>query len=347
MSRRARTLLVVLLGCAAALGFVPVAARAHPLAPSLLELREIQDGRFAVRWKSSAYRPTGTDVAPQLPAWCTRVGAETAQDGPTFVDRRFAVDCGERGLRAATVGVSDLDVSSTLALLRIELGDGRVIRALLDGTHPTFEVPERESRRDVTLGYLKLGGEHLLTGLDHLLFLLCLCLLVRDRHALLWTITAFTAGHSVTLTLATLGLVHFPQPAAEAGIALSIVLLAAELLRDEDVANGARASWMRRRPWAMAFAFGLLHGLGFAGALGALGLPAGEIPLALLAFNLGIELGQIAFVVALLVVARLARPVLARLPSGSIRVPAYAIGALAAFWFWSRAGSLIGALLPS
>lgn len=346
MSRRARTLLVVL-GCAATLGVAPLVARAHPLAPSLLELRQAPDGRFAVRWKSSAYRPTGTDVAPQLPEWCTRVGAETAQDGPTFVDRRFVVDCGERGLHAATVGVSDLDVSSTLALLRVELADGRVIRALLDGSHPTFEIPERESRRDVALGYLKLGGEHLLTGLDHLLFLLCLCLLVRERRALLWTISAFTAGHSVTLTLATLGLVHFPQPAAEAGIALSIVLLAAELLRDEDAAHGARASWMRRRPWGMAFAFGLLHGLGFAGALGALGLPAGEIPLALLAFNLGIELGQLAFVVALLAVAWLARPLLARLPSGSIRVPAYAIGALAAFWFWSRAGSLLGALLPS
>jgi hydrogenase/urease accessory protein HupE len=346
LSPRVHAIAVALLGALGTLALAPTSTSAHPLAPSLLELRETPDGRFAVRWKTSAYRPTGTEVAPRLPAWCTRVGAETAQDGPTFFDRSFVVDCGARGLHAATIGVSDLDASSTLALLRVELADGRVIRALLDGSRPELLIPERQSRREVALGYLELGVTHLLTGLDHLLFLLCLCLLVQERRALLWTITAFTAGHSVTLTLATLGMVRLPAPLAEAGIALSIVLLAAELLREEPAERGARAARLRR-PWAMAFVFGLLHGLGFAGALAALGLPPAEIPLALLAFNLGIELGQVAFVAALLVTARLARPLLARLPSRSIRVPAYAIGALAAFWFWSRAGLLLGALLQS
>jgi hydrogenase/urease accessory protein HupE len=321
-------------------------ADAHPLAPSLLELREIDAGRFAVRWKTSAYRPTGTRIAPVLPDWCTPADEETLRDGPGAIEYRFTLDCGERGLVGATLAVSDLDVSKTLALVRVELADGRLVRALLDGNRPELVVPERESRLDVARQYLELGVEHLLTGIDHLLFVLCLCLLVRGRRALLWTITSFTVGHSVTLTLATLGLVRFPQSIAETAIALSIVLLAAELLRD-DPASAAPASWIQRRPWGMAFAFGLLHGLGFAGALTEVGLPQSEIPLALLTFNLGIELGQLAFVAVVLVAAWLLRPLLAKLPPRAVRVPAYAIGSLAAFWFWSRAGLVLQELLRS
>lgn len=323
-------------------------AGAHPLAPSLLELRQTADGRFAVRWKTSAYRPTGARIAPLLPEWCTRIGDETTHDGPASIERRFVLDCGERGLVGATIGVSDLDVSRTLALVRVELADGRLVRSLLDGNRPSMAVPERESRLDVARQYVELGFEHLMTGIDHLLFVLCLCLLVRERRSLLWTITAFTVGHSVTLTLATLGLVSFPQSIAETAIALSIVLLAAEILRANAAGTTAPpASWIRRRPWAMAFTFGLLHGLGFAGALTEVGLPQSEIPLALLTFNVGIELGQLAFVLVVLLVAWLARPLLERLPARAVRIPAYAIGSLAAFWFWSRAGLVVQELFRS
>lgn len=323
-------------------------AHAHPLAPSLLELRQSDGGRFAVRWKTSAFRPTGAHLAPILPDWCTRTGEESASDDAAAVERRFAIDCGERGLHGATLGVTDLDVSRTLALVRVELADGTLVRELLDGARPTMVVPERQSRLDVARQYLDLGVEHLLTGIDHLLFVLCLCLLVRERRTLGWTITAFTAGHSVTLTLATLGFVRFPQSVAETAIALSIVLLAAELLRDDgSAAPPPPASWIRRRPWAMAFTFGMLHGLGFAGALSEVGLPPSEIPMALLTFNLGIEIGQLGFVLAVLLLAHLARPLLARLPARAVRVPAYAIGCVAAFWFWSRAGLVVQQLLRS
>jgi hydrogenase/urease accessory protein HupE len=321
-------------------------ADAHPLAPSLLELRQTEGGQFAVRWKTSAFRPTGAHLAPILPDWCRTVGDQTTQSDAAAVERRFSVDCGAQGLHGATLGVRDLDLSRTLALVRVEFADGTLVRELLDGARPTMVMPERQSRLDVARQYLELGIEHLLTGIDHLLFVLCLCLLVRERRTLAWTITAFTVGHSVTLTLATLGVVHFPQSIAETAIALSIVLLAAELLRDDGTASAAaRASWIRRRPWAMAFTFGMLHGLGFAGALSEVGLPASEIPLALLTFNVGIELGQLAFVLAVLVVARLARPLLARLPDRAVRVPAWAIGCVAAFWFWSRAGLVVEQLL--
>lgn len=348
---RARVRTGLALGVALACAPLGVAsvAHAHPLAPSLLELRQTDGGRFAVRWKTSAFRPTGARLAPILPEWCTRVGDETTQDDPAALERRFTVDCGERGLRGATLGVADLDVSRTLALVRVELADGTLVRELLDGARPATVVPERQTRLDVARQYLELGIEHLLTGIDHLLFVLCLCLLVPERRTLAWTITAFTAGHSVTLTLATLGLVRFPQSVAETAIAFSIVLLAAELLRDGGgvAQTPPPASWIRRRPWAMAFTFGLLHGLGFAGALSDVGLPQSDIPAALLTFNLGIEIGQLAFVLALLLLARLARPLLVRLPERAVRLPAYAIGCLAAFWFWSRAGLVVEQLLRS
>lgn len=334
------------LAVACVLLVAPRLVQAHPLAPSLLELRESGDGRFAVRWKTSAFRPTGAHLAPILPEWCIRVDDGTSSADAAAIERRFTIDCGERGLQGATLGVRDLDVSRTLALVRVELADGSLVRELLDGARATMLVPERQSRLDVARQYLELGIEHLLTGIDHLLFVLCLCLLVRERRTLAWTITAFTLGHSVTLTLATLGVVHFPQAVAETAIALSIVLLAAELLRDDGGTDTpAPASWIRRRPWAMAFAFGMLHGLGFAGALSEVGLPASEIPLALLTFNVGIELGQLGFVLAVLLLARLARPLLASLPPRAVRFPAWAIGCVAAFWFWSRAGIALQQLL--
>jgi len=333
--------LAAVVACIAAA--IPRAALSHPLAPSLLELREQDGGRVEVRWKTSAYRPTGSRIEPRLPDWCKPAGEPRWSDAATYREVRFTLECGARGLRDAVIGVSDLDVSRTLALVRIELADGRLVRALLDGTRSSMTIPERESRVDVALGYLELGVEHLLTGLDHLLFVLGLCLLVGERRALLWTITAFTVGHSVTLTLATFDLVRFPQSVAETAIAFSIVLLAAEILREDDGGVPER-SLIRRRPWAMAFGFGLLHGLGFAGALAEVGLPQAEIPLALFAFNVGIEVGQLGFVAVLLVAARLARPLIARLPAHAVRLPAYAMGSLAAFWFFSRAGVVLAEL---
>jgi hypothetical protein len=189
----------------------------------------------------------------------------------------------------------------------------------------------------VVRGYALLGVEHILTGWDHLLFVLGLVLLVGPGRMLLWTVTAFTAGHSITLALASLGLVNVPQGATEAAIALSIYLLAVELVRS----SGGRVTFMQRAPWLVAGGFGLLHGLGFAGALAAVGLPQGEIPLALFAFNVGIELGQLAFVGTILAgMAALGR-LRVTWPTWVSPAPAYAIGALAIYWFLERvAGSL-------
>jgi hydrogenase/urease accessory protein HupE len=192
-------------------------------------------------------------------------------------------------------------------------------------------VPAHAGPLMVLWAYIGLGIEHILFGVDHLLFVLCLLLLVRGIRNLLATVTAFTLAHSITLAAATLGLIRVPAAPVEATIALSIVFLATELVR-----GGARQTVARSYPWLVAFTFGLLHGLGFAGALAEVGLPQGEIPLALFGFNVGVELGQLAFVTAVLSLARLARLMPWRMPAWAAGAVGYAIGSLATFWVFAR-----------
>jgi hydrogenase/urease accessory protein HupE len=182
---------------------------------------------------------------------------------------------------------------------------------------------------------------HIATGFDHLLFVFGLVLLARGTRRLLWTVTAFTAGHSVTLSLAALGVVRFPTAPIEVAIAGTILALAVELARGPVEADrSARESLLRRRPWAVAFAFGLLHGFGFAGALAAVGLPQEEIPVALFSFNVGIELGQVAFVALVLALRRLLAPALAGAPAWLVRAPVTAMGTLAVYWCLDRGARL-------
>jgi hydrogenase/urease accessory protein HupE len=245
---------------------------------------------------------------------------------------RWRVDCGAQGLIGEQVGVDGLRERRTDALVRIALADGRLIQMVLRGDQSVLTVPARVGRLGVVRDYLRLGFEHILAGLDHLLFVLGLVLLVRGRRRLLWTITAFTVGHSVTLSLAVLGIVRIPPAPVEVLIAVTIFVVAVELSREPS----AREGWMRRAPWVTAFAFGLLHGLGFAGALAQVGLPANEIPLALFAFNGGIELGQLLFVGVVLVARATLGALPVQWPKASARIPAYAIGSFAAFWVLDR-----------
>jgi len=319
-------------------GFLAATAQAHPLAPALLELRELGTGRVEVAFKTPAARIPGVELSPALPAGCTPLAPPTFEREGTGVVERFAASCGEAGLVGERVGVSGLEASPTDTLLRVELADGRHVQAVLRGSQPFHVIPARPSRLGVVRDYLVLGAEHIAGGLDHLLFVLGLLLLVRGRAAaVVRTVTAFTVGHSVTLSLAVLGFVRFPVALIELAIAGSVFLLAAELARGP----GAPPSRLRRFPWAMAGAFGLLHGFGFAGALAQVGLPSGEIPLSLFAFNLGIELGQLAFVGAVLAAWTFVVRVRVPMPSWSRAVPAYGIGCLAAYWCLERAASLI------
>jgi len=307
------------------------AAAGHAFAPSLLEIRETAPGEAAVRWKQPAIRVSGSSLLPILPSGCHESSQHKARTEDTGIVETWAIAC-PGGLIGRTVRVEGIAESRANVLLRLVLADRRSVRHVLTADAPSFAVPEREGKWDVLTSYGRIGIEHILTGFDHLLFVLGLVLLVGGGRRLVWTVTAFTLGHSVTLALAVLGLVHVPQQPIEAGIALSIYILAVQL----GPFRPSRPSLMTRFPWLMAGMFGLLHGLGFAGALAEVGLPNGEIPLALFAFNVGIELGQLAFVGVVLSLWWGLRALPWRWPAPAAYAPAYAMGSLAVFWFLER-----------
>ncbi|MGH8550733.1 MAG: HupE/UreJ family protein [Methylococcales bacterium] len=317
--------------------FAAAPALGHALAPSLLEVRETGPGLALVRWKQPAIRVSDSGLFPVLPESCHERGKHrTATEGTGIVEI-WDVDCAG-GLVGQTLRIEGIASSQANVLLRLVLADGRSVRHVLTTDQPSFLVPEREGALDVMTSYGRIGVGHILTGFDHLLFVLGLVLLVEGGRRLLWTVTAFTIGHSVTLALAVLGFVHVPQQPIEAGIAFSIYVLAVQLAPH----RSRKTSLMVRFPWLMAGVFGLLHGLGFAGALAEVGLPDGEIPLALFSFNVGIEAGQLMFVGVVLAARMALRALPMHWPAPAAYVPVYAMGTLAAFWFFQR----VAASLP-
>ena len=324
---------------AAALLALAFPAAAHNLAPAYLELHELPGGEVAVRWKQPAVMPRGARIEPALP--CPDASAPSARlDAEALVvEWRIACSGSLVGQRVAVEGLAE---SGTDTLVRIALADGREVRAILSARAPALTVPARESTRAVLSSYALLGMEHLWTGLDHVLFVAGLTLLLGATRQLGVAISAFTAGHSATLALAALGFVRAPQAAVEVAIAATIVALALSLSRS-GVAAALPPTGIERRPALLPFSFGLLHGLGFASALGALGLPQHAIPLALFSFNLGIELGQLALVALLLTVSLgIARAKLRVLSTPrrwalAHEAAATTIGALGVFWCLDRA----------
>jgi hydrogenase/urease accessory protein HupE len=311
-------------------------AMAHQFAPALLEIEELSAEEAAVRWKQPAVRVQGSQLRPVLPVECEGIGDPEVRKEGTGIRARWKIRC-PGGLAGKSVGVEGIAGSQADVLLRVTLRDGRRIRHVLKAEAPSFAIDADGSRAGVFKDYAALGIEHILLGWDHLLFVLALVLLVGWGRSLVWTITSFTAGHSVTLALASLGVVYVPQAPIEAAIALSIYFLAVELTS----ARTGKRTLTQKSPWAVAAGFGLLHGLGFAGALAEVGLPTAEIPLALFSFNVGIELGQLAFVGAVLLAAAALRRVPVAWPRWTKAVPAYGIGTMAAFWFLERAVPLM------
>lgn len=306
----------------------PDRASAHALAPSLLSLQGAGEGLYAVTWKTPLQRVPGSELRPVLPASCSAQDEPTAAPEGTGLVVRWTVDCGESGLTGQRIAVEGIAGSRADVLLRVA-GNGSSFQQVLTASAPDFTVPEQQGWLGVFQQYVVLGIEHLLTGLDHVLFVVALVLLVRARRPLIITITSFTIGHSVTLSAAVLGYVYFPQSIAEVVIAFSILITFAGVIRDDP------RSLLKRWPWAIAFCFGLLHGLGFAGALTEVGLPQSDIPLALLAFNIGIEIGQLLLIGLLLLSGYVLRQVTPRLPAWQA-LPIYAVGTLSGFWFWQR-----------
>lgn len=320
------------IACVAALVSLlgPAPAIAHPLAPALLQLEEQADGRVDVLWKRSSLSVPGSDIQPVLPAECPVTDPARYDQEGVAVLVRWTIDCGEAGLVGKALRVDGLGPAKIDTLVRVALADGRSVQRVLRRGEPSMVVPAKAGRLDVFTDYLTFGFEHILSGADHLLFVFGLFLLCASYGLLIKTVTSFTVGHSITLSLAALGYTNLPSGPIEVLIAASVLALAVELARDTD-----RQTLMRRYPWPMALLFGLLHGMGFAGALREVGLPQGEIPMALFSFNVGIELGQLAFVLALvaatLVLKRIPLPI--PLPQ---RAAVYVMGSLAAMWTIER-----------
>lgn len=316
--------------------FLTLSAVAHEVRPAYLELREIGPDEFSVLWKVPALGEMRLGLYVQFPETCRpNAGPVRSIDDGTYNERWTAMCHG--GLKGQQIAIDGLQSTVTDALARIEYRDGSVEIARLTPDASSYIVVGVQSDWDVARTYLLLGIDHILSGIDHLLFVFALILLIHDRWMLVKTITAFTVAHSITLAGASLGYFSLPQKPVEATIALSIAFVASELVKMKP--NQRRLS--ETYPWIVAFAFGLLHGFGFAGALEEIGLPQSDVPLALLTFNLGVEAGQLIFVGAVLLAFRAATP-LVTVPIAPARVTAaYLIGTAAAVWLVTRLTSFV------
>ncbi len=316
--------------------FNSVSSFAHEVRPAYLELRQTGPETYDVLWKVPGQGENlRFGLYVELPAGCTNVTAPRASMVNNAFTERWTVKRAG-GLAGGTIHIAGLSATMTDVLVRLERLDGTTQVTRLTPPAPSFIVEATPRALAVARTYLVLGVEHILGGIDHLLFVLALLILVKGTRRLIATVTAFTIAHSLTLAGATLGFVHVPGPPVEAAIALSIVFVASEIMHSRQ----GKAGLTERFPWVVAFTFGLLHGFGFAGALSEVGLPQSAIPVALLCFNVGVEIGQLLFIASVLALISLARPTARRIgapqPVWAWRIPPYAIGGVAMFWVIQR-----------
>lgn len=326
--------LAALLACVGC-GLLAGAAVAHPLTTGYLEVTRLAPEDYRVRWTLPTPDGVPSDVAIVFEPRCAASSEPVVGDTGLRLDRTWTMRC-TGGLAGTQLLARGLQAGQTDLLVR--LVDGPVTVARLTPEAPALALPAAGAPGSGPWAYLLLGLEHILFGFDHLLFVLGLLLIVRDGWTLVKTITAFTVAHSLTLGAATLGWVHIPAPPLNAAIALSIMCLGVEVVRSWRGEDGL----VQRRPWLLAFAFGLLHGLGFASGLAQLGLPRAELPLALLLFNLGVEAGQLAFVAVILLLERAFRLLEIRWPRPVALAPAYLVGSLGAYWAIDRIVAMFG-----
>lgn len=308
---------------------LPGIAQADELRPGFIELRQMDDSRWSLGWKQPLSSPGPAElVVPLIPDNCRMVEGPSRRAARLALVGRARLACAGP-IAGRRMGLAEIFGNGD-ALLRVAPLEGGAQSYRLTAVKPSVVLATAPTPAQVWRSYFALGIEHILEGWDHLLFVIALVLIVRRGWAVAKAVTAFTVAHSLTLAGTTLGLVGLAGPPVEAVIALSIVFLAVELAR------GEQASLTLRYPWAIAFAFGLFHGFGFAGALAEIGLPEGEIPAALVAFNLGVEAGQLAVVAAVLAFLSILRRLEPRALAPALRVSAYAIGITASYWLIDR-----------
>ena len=312
--------------------------KADEVRPLYLELKEHNLNNFLVTLKIPAKGDKKLKMDAILPTNCTLNSEVESYFIQGAYLQRWSVEC-KGGLAGKSIFIDGLKDTNTDLLLRIDMLDGLSYSTLLNPTKTSYSVPTNSSNIEVISTYTWLGITHILMGYDHLAFVFALLLLVGSMRKLLWTITAFTLAHSITMAGATLGIVHIPQKPVEAVIALSILFLALEVIHKRDGKNGIASS----SPWIVAFIFGLLHGFGFAGALAEIGLPQNAITTALLFFNIGVELGQLIFIASVVTVAGLLHKFTSHLFVQRVELVAiYSIGTISSFWLIDRVLGILG-----
>jgi hypothetical protein len=325
---------------------LPSAAQAHRFAPSLLKIVETTQHAYNVVWKTPTEATSSVPLRPIWPATCQVTSESPAVREGTGTIVTWTLGCeqlGDSGLVGHYLGVSGLAENQAAAMIMLTLRDGRDYQRVVNAEKTQFLVPAVPSQAKVMTEYSILGIQHIWGGIDHLMFVFGLLLLVGGGARLFWTITAFTAGHSITLALVTLTAFDYPVALIEFAIALSIFILALELARGDSPATTTHArNLFRRHPWWLAGGFGLLHGMGFAGALAEIGLPQSNVPLALLFFNIGIEIGQIAFVLLAIGAWWLISRAVTVKPARIVSIAVYMLGGLSAMWCIERGLDLLG-----
>jgi hydrogenase/urease accessory protein HupE len=319
-------------------------AFADEIRPGYLELKEEKQNAYTVLWKVPQRSGQKLLLKPRFPQNCSNKTPITSQQLKGALIQRWYIHC-VNGMVGQRISIDGLELTNTDVLVRMEFMDGASQSVRLTPAEPSYQIPAKASSLQIIRTYTGLGIEHILLGIDHLLFVFALLLIVKDMRRLIWTVTAFTIAHSITLAGATLGYLYAPQQPVEAIIALSIVFLAVEIVHGQQ----GQPRLTHRAPWIVAFSFGLLHGFGFAGALSEVGLPQNAIPLALLFFNLGVEIGQLLFVATVVILAKLIAGYLRGMgkskfdyPAWGQRAVAYVIGPVAFYWVIERTAAFMG-----
>lgn len=311
---------------------------AHESRPAYLEVKETAPGQYSLLWRTPTLAGMRLPIGLSLPADVRDLKEPAAQELTDSEITRYSIDAGPSGLAGKRIEFPGLQATITDVLVRVEMLDGRSWTTIIHPSQPWVEITAAQTRSQVMGSFIVQGIRHILFGADHMLFVLGLLLIVKDRWMLLKTITAFTVAHSITLAIATLGYAEAPVLPLNAAIALSILFLGPEIVRSWR----GETSFTIRHPWVVAFAFGLLHGFGFASALTSAGLPKAELPVALLSFNVGVEIGQLSFVALILLLERAFRILQVRWPRWAEALPGYAVGSLGAFWTVQRLAIMFG-----
>ena len=305
---------------------------AHESQPGLLQITQQDANHYEVLWRAPIYFGKPHPASLKLPANWKTVRPMTRRQLKDSELYQYYVSVDPGSIHGSIILLPGLETTTTDVLMRVVYADGSSSTTIIKPGEPRVTIEGPRSAWWVAWDYTVLGTEHILSGIDHLLFVLALLLIVTGTRTLLITISSFTLAHSITLAAATLGWLWVPGPPVEAVIALSILFLASELLK----VNRGQPSLTGSYPWLVAFTFGLLHGFGFAGALTQVGLPQNEIPLALLMFNVGVEIGQLMFIVVMFLIIKALHKIRYKWPKWVYQLPAYGIGGIAAFWFVER-----------